>query len=85
MELKLGLECAGFLGLTNDGNQEITTDKMQEGLRMLELLNDRFANEEYWRFLDVYRNKKPGFSAVKTSFCNDVYNPNTNSSGLVIT
>lgn len=34
---------------------------------------DEFAHEEHWGVLDIYHNKKPAFSALKNSFCSDVY------------
>ncbi|HEY8401689.1 MAG TPA: Ig-like domain-containing protein [Cytophagaceae bacterium] len=30
---------------------------------------DGFANEEYWGIVDIYRNPKPGYNALKTSYC----------------
>jgi hypothetical protein len=30
---------------------------------------DGFANEEYWGLVDIYRNVRPGYNALKTAYC----------------
>ncbi|RZL00724.1 MAG: carbohydrate-binding protein, partial [Pedobacter sp.] len=43
---------------------------------------DGFANEEYWGVVDIYRNAKPGYNALKTAFAGST--PPPPPSGITI-